>query len=394
MDVRSYPFERLDRLELNPGYVDVREREPLCPVRMQYGPEAWLVARYEDARTVQADLRFSRAAARVHDEPRPWPVRFDTGIMDLDSPEHGRLRRLVAKAFTPRRVEELRPRAQEVAEGLLDRMVEAGPPADLVERFAVPLPSFLFSELLGVPYEDRDRFLRWGDAFMSTTALSPEQKAADMEEYGCYIARLVAARRQQPADDLLSAMVQARDADDRLSEEELVGLAAQLLPAGYETTAGEIANFVFVLLCHPDQLELLRGRPDLIPTAVEELLRYVPLTSGNTLPRYATEAVELSGGTVPAGSWVLFSAEAADRDPRVFAEPDRLDLTRSPNPHMAFGVGQHTCLGAHLARMELQVALGSLLRRLPGLRLAVPAGDLRWKMGTTVQGPVALPVAW
>jgi cytochrome P450 len=188
--------------------------------------------------------------------------------------------------------------------------------------------------------------------------------------------------------------VQARDADDRLSEEELVGLAVQLLPAGYETTASEIANFVFVLLCHPDQLEMLRGRPDLIPTAVEELLRYVPLTSGNTLPRYATEAVELSGGAVPAGSWVLFSVEAADRDPRVFTEPDRLDLTRSPNPHMAFGVGQHTCLGAHLARMELQVALGSLLRRLPGLRLAVDPGDLRWKMGTTVQGPVALPVAW
>jgi len=392
--VRAYPFGSADRLELDPQYAEIREREPLCPVRMPYGEDAWLVVRYDDVKTVRGDTRFSRAAKATHDEPRLLPDKVDGGIMDLDPPQHTRLRRLVANAFTVRRVEQLRPSAQKLAAGLLADMIAAGPPADLVESFAVPLPGTLICELLGVPYADRDRFRGWADAFMSTTSLGPEQRAALLGQLAGYFAELVAARRAEPVDDLLGALVLARDADDRLSEAELIQLAITLLAAGYETTATEITNFVYVVLTQPEQWALLRNRPGLVPTAVEELLRYVPLITATILARWALQDVPLSGGVVPAGAPVFASSEAADRDPGVFAEPNRLDLTRSPNPHLAFGHGPHHCLGAPLARMELQVALGALVDRLPGLRLAVGVDELRWKTGFVVRGPVALPVSW
>jgi len=392
--VRDYPFGPPDRLTLNPAYAQLRELEPLCPVRMPYGEDALLVTRYADLRTVRADPRFSRAAKAAHDEPRLVPDKVDGGIMDLDPPEHTRLRRLVAKAFTVARVERLRPRAVDVANRLLDGMIAAGPPADLVGAFAVPLPGTLICELLGVPYPDQDRFGGWAGAFMSTTLLDPAQRAAALGELAGYIAGLVAARRAEPADDLLGALVTARDEDDRLSEAELIQLAITLLAAGYETTATEITNFVYVLRTQPEQWELLRARSDLISTAVEELLRYAPLTAATILSRWATEDVPLSGGVVPAGPPVLASAEAANQDPAVFPDPARLDLARSPNPHLAFGHGIHHCLGASLARMELQVALAALLDRLPGLTLAVDPDELVWKTGLVVRGPVALPVRW
>jgi len=318
--------------------------------------------------------------------------------MDMDPPEHTRLRRLIARAFTVRRVEQLRSRTEDVASELLDRMTAADQPADLVAGLAMPLPGTMICELLGVPYADRAAFGTWVETFVSTTGLTGEQKRTYVESLRDYVATMVARRRRDPSDDLLSALVQAHDEGDRLAEDEVIGLVTILLAAGYETVATQITNFVLTLLQHPDQWRLLHDRSDqsnCIPDAVEELLRYIPLPATEAvLPRYATADVTLGGGTVRAGEAILVSKYAANRDPLVFADPERLDLSRPPGAHLAFGHGVHHCVGAALARMELQVALGSLLTRLPGLRLAVAEADLQWKTGLAVRGPLALPVAW
>ena len=393
-EVRSYPFGPPDRLEPHPMYEYLREHEPLSRVRLPYGEEAWLVVRHADVKTVLSDPRFSRAAALNRDQPRVTPNAPALGIMDMDPPEQTRLRRLVAAAFTARRVELLRPTAQRIADDLLDHLIEARPPADLVEGFGLPLPIAVICELLGVPYVDRAEFRLWSQALMSTTALSPEQRGSYIGNLSAYMARLVEQRRREPTDDLLSALVAARDQQDRLTEEELIFLAVGLLAAGHETTSNQIPNSVYVLLTYPDQMDLLRGNPQLIFRSVEELMRYIPLTAGATVPRYATEDVELSSGTVPAGDPVFASRSAANRDPAVFDDPDRLDITRDPNPHVGFGHGVHHCLGAPLAKMELQVALGALLRRVPGLRLAVDDKHVQWKSGMFLRGPQALPITW
>jgi cytochrome P450 len=393
--VRTYPFGPAVGLELDPTYVHLRENEPLSRVKLPYGEEAWLVTRYDDVRTVLADPRFSRAETVTRDMPRLHPERVAGGLVDLDPPEHSRLRRLVTKAFTVRRVERLRARADEVATELLDGLVVAGPPADLLETFAVPLPGTVVCELLGIPYGDRDEFRSWVDAFVSTTTLTPEQRRGYLGRLAAYLDVLATQRREEPTDDLLGALVLARDEDARLTGEEIVNLALLMLGAGYESTATMIGNFVYTLLTRPDQWELLRARPDLVPRAVEELLRFIPSApTAAALPRYATEDVPLSGGTVRAGAPVLTARAVANRDPRVFDDPERLDITREPTSHLAFGHGVHHCFGAQLARMDLQVALALLVDRLPSLRLAVPERELSWKSGLAVRGLVRLPVTW
>ena len=391
----AYPFGEPDRLNLHPMYAHLREHEPLARVRMPYGEESWLVTRYADARTVLGDPRFSRAVSVDRDEPRVAPHTGDGGILAMDPPEHTRLRRLVAKAFTMRRVELLRPRVEEIADGLVDAMLAAGTPVDLVEEFAVPLPVTVICELLGVPATDRARFRVWSEAVVSTTALTPAQIIEYRDSLEAYMAGLVERRRREPTDaDLLGALVRARDEGDSLSEEEMVQLAVGLLVAGHETTASQIPNFVYTLLTHPEVLDRLRRRPDLVPDAVEELMRWVPLGAASAFPRYATEDVELSGGVVPAGDPVLVAVAAANRDGRAFADPDRIDLTRGRSPHIGFGHGVHHCLGAPLARLELEVALATLLRRLPGLRFAGPEDAIPWKAGLFVRGPKALRLSW
>jgi cytochrome P450 len=404
--VLAYPFGEPDRLLLHPMYALLRAEQPLARVRMAYGDPAWLITGYHNARAVWGDPRLRRDTG--HDEPRMTPeIRF-TNLMSIDPPEHSRLRRLVAKAFTAARVEQLRARTQRVADELVDAMVRTGPPADLVNDFAVPLPATVMCELLGVPVADRQRFHRWVEVVVSATSLS----AGKIREYnarlGRYIAGLIRQRRSEPSDtDLLGALVQARDSDDRLSEQELVNLVVLLLGVGFETTSTEIPNFVYVLLTEAGAWDQLRAQPsgaagssaegsasELSPVAVEELTRYVPIISYATFPRYAVEDVSLDGGVVRAGEAVLVHQAAANRDERVFADPDRLDFTRSPNPHLSFGHGPHHCLGAPLARMELQVGLATLLRRLPELRLATVEEEIPWKRGLSVRGPSALPVTW
>jgi cytochrome P450 len=392
--VRTYPFSPLEGLRLDPTYARLRQAEPVCRVRLPYGEEAWLATRHEDVKLVLSDLRFSRAAAADHDEPRMMPHAPNAGTLNMDPPEHTRLRRFVANAFTTRRIEMLRPRATEIADELVDGMCRIGPPADLVEHFAVPLPVRVICEMLGVPFQDHDRFRTWSEAVVSSTSLSIEQINEYLGALMAYMADLVAKRRAAPEDDLISAMVKARDEQDRLSEYELVDLAAGLLAAGHETTVTQIPNFVYVLLTQPDAYRRLRDDPALVPSAVEELMRYVPLVAGTVFARYATEDVQLGGVMVRAGEPVVAAIPSANRDERVFPNPDELDFHRPRNPHLGFGHGIHFCFGAQMARMELQVALETLTRRLPELRLAVPEAEIEWKAGMLVRGLEALPVAW
>ena len=392
---RSYPFSRI-RLEPDPRYSELRRTEPVCRVRLPYGPPAWLVTGYDLTKTVLGDPRFSRAAAVGRDNPRESAVdvgQVAESMLSMDPPEHTRIRKLVGKAFTPRRVEELRPHAQEVAAGLLDDMIGAGPPSDLVTSFSFALPAIMICELLGVPEGDRQKFCGWADATVSITATTPVQEQDAYLQLVSYLADLCAQRRARPDDDLLTGLVRARDNDDRLSESELLVLALTLLVAGYETTAHQITNMTYTLLTHPPQLRQLRQQPELLPAAVEEMLRFNVFASAIN-PRIATTDVELGDVLIRAGEPVLCSRSSANHDENIFSRPDELDLGRDPNPHVAFGYGPHFCLGANLARMELQVALGSILSRLPRVRIAVPEDSLTWHYGTIMRGLTKFPITW
>ncbi|MFH8629544.1 cytochrome P450 [Streptomyces lydicus] len=387
----SYPFNVPESLELADEYERARNRPGLLKVRMAYGEPAWLVTRYAEARFVLGDQRFSRAASALHDEPRQSEGRRTSGILGMDPPDHTRLRTLVAKAFTVRQVEKLRPQVVALTHELLDELEAAGPPADLVDRFALPIPVAVICRLLGVPPEDRPRFRVWSDAALSTSSLTSEEFDANQEELRAYMRQLIQEHRHAPQDDLMTALIDARDVGDRLSELELVDLCVGILVAGHETTATQIPNFVLALLDHPEQLALLRERPDLIGNAVEELLRFVPLGSGASQPRYATEDIDVGGTLVRAGTPVLVAVGAANRDALRFDAPGTLDIARSGNQHLGFGHGVHHCLGAPLARLELQEALGALLTRFPQLHVA---GDVEWKSQMLVRGPRVLPVGW
>ncbi|WP_327678422.1 cytochrome P450 [Kitasatospora sp. NBC_00458] len=388
----SYPFEA-PGLELHPAYAELRD-QPLVRIRLPYGDGAWLATRYEDVRTVLADPRFSLAAAMDQDQPRMRPVaRTGAGLFSTEPPEHTRLRSLVAREFSARRVERLRVRARELADELIDGMTAAGQPADLVEGFAIPMPTTIICEVLGIPAEDHRMLWGWAETVLS--AVTPgEVLAVEGRAFIDYMAGVLELRGREPGDDLLTVLVRACREQRLISEEELLSIACDLLIAGFVSTTNQIGNFFHQLLVNPEELQRLRERPELIPKAVEELMRYVPLLTGFSLPRYATADVELGGVTIRAGEAVMIATAAANRDPEVFEEPERLVLDRQGNPHIGFGHGVHYCIGAHLARLELQVAIERVLGRLPGLRLAVPERELRWKEDAMVNGLQALPVAW
>jgi cytochrome P450 len=392
---RVYPFREPAALALEPEYAHLRDHEPLSRITLPHGGDAWLVVRHADVRTVLTDPRFSRAALLDQDVPRTSPRRLtDPTLHTMDPPEHNRLRRLVAGAFSPRQIDRLAAHAQRVTDDLLDRLEDLGPPADLVAGLALPLPIAVICEMLGVPLADRDRFTAWIDVALATTAFTPEEIHEAFANLKDYLRDLVAARRREPADDLLGALVDARDKEGRLSEDELVVLGVTLLYAGLETTSNHIGNYVYLLLTNPDQLTALRADPALLDRAIEELLRFTPTVTSAGFTRIATEDVELGGVVVRAGEAVMVHLDVANRDEEVFACPERLDITRKPNPHLAFGFGPHFCVATQLAKAELRVALGSLLRRFPGLRLAVAAEELPWRQGRMVRGLDRLPVTW
>lgn len=393
--VPDYPFLNFERQELDPRLDEARERGELLRVRLPYAGEAWLATTYAHVRQVLTDPRFSRAAAMGPDIPRQTPEPpFVRTIMDVDRPEHSRLRRLVAPAFAERRIDGLRPYVRTVAHRLIDDMLKAGSPADLIQALALPLPLTVFCRTLGVPLADRDRFGQWTQALVSLRRITAEEFRAVAEALEGYLRELIRRRRAEPTDDLLSALVSARDDGDQLTEQELVSIGVTLLAAGYESTAGHIAGSVYLLLSR-DLWSDLSTQGEELERTVAELLRFVPLNGGTGLPRVALEDVRLGRVTVRAGEAVFVSTIAANRDSRAFPEGDEFDPHRKPGlPHLAFGWGPHRCLGARLATMELHETLAALRERLPTLRLAVPARTIRWKTGTILRCPRALPVTW
>ncbi|GAB3740522.1 cytochrome P450 [Amycolatopsis oliviviridis] len=390
-----YPFQPAEGLEPDPRAAALRREAPVSPVTLPYGGEGWLVVGHHEVRTVLTDRRFSRAALVGADVPRVTPrVLTKTTILTMDPPDHTRLRRLVAPAFSPRGIEALRPRATVLAGELVDRMLAGGPPADLMRDLAKPLPSALMSDLLGLPAADQEKFFGWAEIMVSGAGLAPAEIIATIGELDSYLTGLVAERRREPRDDLLSVLIAARDEQDRLSEQELVGISVTLLLAGLETTTNQIGNFAWHLLSRPDRMTWLREDLTRLPAAVEEMLRFTPIASSAGFTRVATEDVRLGGVTVRAGDAVLIDLDSANRDEAVYSDTDELRLDREGQPHLAFGHGPHFCLGAQLARMELTVALSALLERAPGLRLAVPPEELRWHIDRVVRGLRELPVRW
>jgi cytochrome P450 len=392
-DPLPYPFERAGALDLPEGYAAVQSTTGMIRVQLAQGEPAWLVTRYADARFVLGDRRFNRLPPADRHEPRSYDSDgvLTDGVFTKDAPDHTRLRTLVTKAFTTRRVEVLRPRIRELAQGFLDRMVELGSPADLVDRYALPVPAAVICELLGVPAGDRGRFRELSDSVLSTNTLSAAETSRSQGELRDYMAELIRMHRAGPTDDLITALIEARDVGDRLSEAELVDLCVGILVAGYETTASQIPNIMYVLLENPERLAELQADPGLIPAAVEELMRYIPFT-GADFPRYPTEDIELGGELIRAGEPVLVAVSAANRDALRYESPDEIRFDRPDNHlHLGFGHGMHHCLGAQLARVELQEALEVLITRLPGVKLA---GDVRWKTDMIMRGPQAMPVRW
>ncbi|WP_371501666.1 cytochrome P450 [Kitasatospora sp. NBC_00374] len=382
--------------DLYGGYAALRES---APVRRLVGPDGlpfWLVTRYRDVKELLADPRL--ALDKRHALPGNYrglalPPALDANLLNMDPPDHTRIRRLVSQAFTPRRIERLRDAVQRTADHLVDAIEPLGR-TDLIAAFAGPFPIAVICDLLGVPAGHRRDFRAWTDAVITPDPARPEQARAAVGAMLEFFTQLVEEKRAEPGDDLLSALIAARDeGDDRLGEDELTSLAFLILFAGYENTVHLIGNGVLALLDHPEQLDALRRDPALIPAAVEELARFdgpAPLA----IRRFPREDVTIAGVTVPAGETVLLALGSANRDPDRFDRPDRLDLHRADNAHLALGQGIHYCLGAPLARMETAIALETLLRRLPALALDVPRDELRRRPSLRARGLLALPVRY
>jgi cytochrome P450 len=382
-----------------PTFARLREEKPVCLVR---GPrfDSYLITRYDDAKAALTDPRLSKDLygpdqhyLRIFG---PNSEALNRNMLNSDPPEHSRLRRIVSQAFAPRRIEALRPRVAQIVETLLDRIVPRGE-AELMHDFAIPLPLMVISELLGIPEADHERVLDWTQVIRTSgSSERPEEDRAAVQEAQLrlhhYLADFVRDKRARPGDDIVSDLIAACDQEGRLSQKELVTTTFLLLFAGHQTTADFLGNATVALLTNPDQLELLRGKPELLPEAIEELLRFdgpLPVAS----PRIAATDVEYAGVRIPRGSIVGVVINSANHDPARFADPDRLDLTRERGPHLGFGHGVHYCLGVSLARMEAQLGLGALLRRLPGLRLAVPVEQLRrLPAASPFRGLLELPI--
>lgn len=392
--VREYPFH-MAGVGVSAEYATLQATEPMSRVRMPFGEPAWLATRYADVKLVLTDPRFSRAIAQGLDQPRLRRESVGDGIMGMDPPDHTRLRRLVGKAFTARRVEQMRAGVGALAHRLIDDMVARGDTADIVEDFARLLPVTVICDLLGIPLADHHIFRHWTEGFTDDSTMTPGVLDELGAQLDTYMADLIAQRRQEPTDDLLGALVYARDNGDKLDDNELLALAGPgLLTGGVETVAAALPSFVHILLTQPELAAELRADPSIVSTAVEELLRVTPINTAAMFARYAMEDVWFGDTLVRTGEPVLPALHAANRDAEVFENPDVIDLRRAVNPHLTFGHGPHHCIGAQLARLELQESLTTLLARLPGLRFASGPEAVEWKYGVIVRGPSRLPIAW
>src|SRR5262245_18139011 len=382
-----------------PLFAQLRKEMPVWTTILPDKSKIWLLSRYEDILALFSDGRFakSRYNAMTPEQLRrhPWiPPMFkplERNMLDLDQPDHTRLRGLVQQAFTPRLVEQMRLRVESLAEELLDIAARRGE-MDVIGDYALPLPMSIITEILGVPANDRDRFHRWSKVIVSVNHFNMNWRIIPaVWRFNRYLRGFLKLRRAAPQDDLISALIHAEETGDTLSEDELLAMVFLLLVAGHETTVNLIGNGVLELLKNPEQMEQLRYRPSLIKTAIEELLRFTSAVFLST-ERYARQEVTIHGVTIPQGGMVLGVIGSANRDERVFSKPDELDLEREPNKHLSFGQGIHYCLCAPLARLEAQIAINMLLARAPGLRLQRPAESLSWRRSLLLRGLEALPV--
>jgi cytochrome P450 len=374
-------------------YRRLRDSAPVHRITGPDGTPAWIVTRYDDVRTALADPRLSldkqHATAGTY-KGFSLPPALDANLLNMDPPDHTRVRRLVGRAFTPRRIQQLRTPIRRTADALLDALGPHGS-TDLVAAYAAPLPITVICDLLGIPDEHRFDFRAWTDTLVAPDPTRPEAGKEAVAAMLEYFTRLLGDKRAEPGDDLLSDLIAVRDEGDRLSEDELMSLAFLILFAGYENAVQLIGNSALALLNHPDQLAELRRNPERLPDAVEEFARF----EGPALlaiRRFPVEEVTIAGVTVPAGETVWLSLAAANRDPARFPDPDRLDLGRDATGHLALGQGIHYCLGAPLARAETEIALAALLERFPDLALG--EGELRWRRSQRARGLVALPVTY
>ncbi|MEV6304150.1 cytochrome P450 [Actinoplanes sp. NPDC051861] len=362
------------------------------PIRLQSGETAWLITGHEQARQALIDLRLQGRTATVgHGRRMPEDLRraMNSHMLNVGPPDHTRLRRLVSAAFTRRRMEQMRPRIQQLTDALLDEMDQPGA-VDVLAGLALPLPMQVLVDLFGIPAEDCDDFHLWSSTLTSSGSLPLQEMHAAAAQMVDYSRDLLERKRRHPEPDLLSALVAVRDGEDRLSEDELTSMVFLLLTAGHETTVNLIGNGILALLNHPEQLARVRAEPDLVTTVVEETLRFD--SPVQIALRHATETVELGGVEIPEGATVLVSLLGANRDPARFPDPGEFRLNRSDNAQLGFGYGFHHCIGAPLARIEGAVAIGSLLRRFPDVRLARDADDLTWRASMIMHGLTDLPV--
>jgi cytochrome P450 len=396
-DVPSYPMSRNGKCPFDPPpelYAH-QEQGPLAKVRIWDGSRPWLVTRYADQRALLADRRVSADVARPgYPSPAPIPKGGSAiSFILMDDPEHARLRRMVTAPFAIRRVEAMRPAVQKIVDDLIDDMLAGPKPVDLVEAFALPVPSLVICALLGVPYTDHDFFQANSRTIIKRDA-RPEDRQAALASLVGYLDQLVDTKITEPGDDLLSRLA-ARVESGELSRTDAAQMGVLLLIAGHETTANMVALGTLALLEHPDQLARLREADDpaLVSSAVEELLRYLHITH-NGRRRVALEDIELDGQVIRAGDGIVFPNDIGNRDPEAFPDPDTLDIGRDARHHVAFGFGVHQCLGQSLARMELQVVYGTLYRRIPTLALAAPLEEIPFKHDGSVYGVHELPVTW
>ncbi|MCS0637033.1 cytochrome P450 [Streptomyces sp. LP05-1] len=394
----SFPQSRACPYHPPTGYAPLREARPLSRVTLYDGRSVWIVTGHAAARSLLADQRLSTDTLR---EGFPMTTERFASIRDrrraallgVDDPVHNRQRRMLIPSFTLKRTADLRPRITEIVDERLDAMVAQGPPAELVSAFALPVPSMVICELLGVPYTDHEYFEERSRRLLRGPTADDSRAALDDLE--TYLGDLIDRRRKEPAEEapgLLDELIARQLEEGRIDRKELVDLAMILLIAGHETTANMISLGTFTLLQHPEQLDELRADPALMPAAVEELLRFLSIADG--MLRVVKEDIEIAGVTLRDGDGVIISTSVTNRDAEVYQDPDSLDWKRSVRHHVAFGFGIHQCLGQNLARAEMEIALGRLFDRLPGLRLAGRAEDMPFKPGDTIQGMLELPVTW
>jgi len=372
------------------AYSRLRAEAPVHRAVAPDGSPIWLITRHEDVRAALADTRLSLNKANAGTGYRGFnlPPELDANLLNMDAPDHTRLRPILGRGFTRARVEGLRPRIREIADELLDALPASGP-VDLLSGFAAPLPITVICELLGIPVKDRPDFRTWTDHMLAPP--QPEDLPAAVTSLWTYLLHLAAAKRANPGDDLISALIDARDVESQMSEAELISALFLILGAGYENVVHVLGNGIAAVLDRPDTLADLRAHPKLLPSAADELVRFAS-PALLAIRRFPTSDVVIGGTTIPAGDTVMLAMNSADRDPARFDDPDVLDVRRNDNPHVGFGYGPHYCIGAPLARIEIEVALAALLDRFPTLALTTPYNDLRWRPSFRNRGLLELPV--